>query len=259
MKTKLSIPVMLDSIVLSIPSKAFANYIGQRYLSKANIRRVKLIEQKFGVKYVFDDVFPPDILWNDYGERLDFLPKENDVIVDVGANIGDWSIVVGKHYRARVIAVEPSPRPFELLLKNIRINGLHEHVIAINCALFSEDKEISVYIDDSSGYAFLRRQDQLASRVLAKTLDGLLKELDVSRVDLIKIDTEGFEHEVLKGAMKTISKLKPRIIVEVHSEELRKAVIACLLKNEYVLVHEKINFFYDPHLSITSILYLSPQ
>jgi FkbM family methyltransferase len=258
---KFSLPVIVDAAILSISSnsvlsKVFANYIGQQYLSRVNARRERLIEQKFGVKYIFT-LFPPDMLWNDYGERVDFLPKENDLVVDVGAYIGDWSVIVGKYYKAKVIAIEPSLMPFKLLLKNIQLNGLNNQIVAVNCALFSEDKEIPMGFINSSDYAFYGKQDQSTSKISAKTLDTLLlKELNVSKIDLIKIDTEGAEYEILKGAMETISRLKPKIIVEVHSDKLRNDVIETLRANGYELVHEKTNFVFADS-GVCSILYLS--
>ena len=258
---KFDVAVMFDSLILSICtssvlSKVFANYVGQQYLNRVNARREKLVEQKFGVKYVFK-AFPPDMLWNDYGESFDFLPKQNNVVVDVGANIGDWSIIVAKYYKAKVIAIEPSFVPFKLLLKNIQLNDLQEQVIAVNCALLSEDKEIMMSIAESD-YAFYGIQEKHKSKISAKTADTLLlKELNVSRIDLLKIDTEGSEYDILKGALEMISKFKPRIIVEVHSEELRRNVIKILVNSGYMLAHEKINF-YNVKSGICSILYLSP-
>lgn len=272
-KTKLSAYVLMDSIITFILSSTnnfgktvSSNYLFQQYSTRVATRRLKVVEEKFGVLYGFTGVFPPgippDTLWNDYGQRLDFLPKEHDVVFDVGAYIGDWAVIVGKHYKAKVIAVEPSERAFECLLDNIHLNGLDEQIVAVNYALSSEDGEISMHIDEGSGFAVsTTKPAQLTAKTQARTLDSLLKEIKVSRIDLLKIDTEGFEYEILKSATSTIAAFKPKIIVEVHSDTLRENVIMILLKNRYVLVNEKINFFnpYQYHKKLVSVLYFSPQ
>jgi len=108
-------------------------------------------------------------------------------------------------------------------------------------------------IEETSGYV---HPSTLAKeiKVPTKTLDTLLKELNISKIDLIKIDTEGFEYEILEGAGETISKFKPKMIVDVHSEELREKIIRFLLKN-YSLVYEKVNS-YEP---LISVLYFAPK
>jgi len=273
MKTKLSKYVLLDSIITFILTgannfgkKVSGNYLFRQYLTRVDVRRLKVVEEKFDVIYGFTGVFPPgippDTLWNDYGQRLDFLPKENDVIIDVGAYIGDWAVIVGKYYKAKVIAVEPSKRAFQCLIDNIHLNSLDEQIVAVNYALSSKDGEISMYIDEGSGFAVSTTQpDQVTCKTTARTLDSLLKELSVSRIDLLKIDTEGFEYEILKSAMSAITRFKPKIIVEVHSDTLRENVMKILLKNRYVLVNEKINFFnpYKYHKKLVSVLYFSPK
>jgi FkbM family methyltransferase len=267
MKTKLNISVLVDSIITFALTQSenkfrkttFGDYLFRQYQVRVHARRQKMVEERFGVTYDSTRFFPCDTILNDYGQRSDFLPKEHDVIVDVGAHIGDWAIIVGKYYKARVIAIEPSKRPFQSLLDNIHLNGLGEQIIAMNCALFSEEKEIPVHIDEGSGFAVsTTKPDQATCKTRARTLDSVLKELKASRIDLLKIDTEGFEYEILKGATSTISRFRPKIIVEVHSETLRESVMRILLKSRYVLVYEKINY-YNPYQDIISVLYFSPQ
>jgi len=62
------------------------------------------------------DVFPSDTYWNDYFRREDFLPKRDDIIVDIGAAIGDYSLIAAK-LGTEVIAIEPSPKSFPIFVK----------------------------------------------------------------------------------------------------------------------------------------------
>src|SRR5208282_3765218 len=107
-KTKLSKYVLVDSIITFVLTSTnnfgkpvSGNYLLRQYSTRVGARRLKVVEEKFDVKYGFTGVFPPgippDTLWNDYGQRLDFLPNEHDVVIDVGAYIGDWAVIVGKY------------------------------------------------------------------------------------------------------------------------------------------------------------------
>jgi len=185
-------------------------------------------------------------------EEKIFWPKKDDIIVDIGAAIGDYSLIAAK-LGAKVIAIEPSPKSFPILLKNIKLNKMEDKINPIRCALSSKEGTLTVSIDETSGYI---HPSTLAKgiRVPTKTLDSLLKELNIQKIDLIKMDTEGFEYEILEGASEVISKFKPKMIIEVHSKELREKVIKFLLLRNYSLVYEKVNF-YEP---LISVLYFAP-
>jgi len=201
------------------------------------------IERKYHVKIVYKGAryLAPDVFWKDYFQEADFLPT-GKIVVEVGASIGLFAIVAAKFYQAeKVIAIEPDKESFSFLLKNLKINNLNDKVIPLNIATFDIDGEIPLHL-------FLGAHP---TKVLAKKLDSLVEELNLNRVDLLTIDTEGSELNVLKGATSLLSTLKPRIIVEVHSKQLREEVIRLLSSFGYVPVHEKINFF-EPY---TSVLY----
>jgi len=130
---------------------------------------------------------------------------------------------------------------------------MEDKINPIKCALSSKEGTLTVSIDETSGYVHPSTLEK-EIEVPTKTLDSLLKELNISKIDLIKMDAEGFEYEILEGASETISKFKPKMIVDVHSEELREKIIRFLLKN-YFLVYEKVNS-YEP---LISVLYFAPK
>jgi len=226
---KLNFPILLDSMLsflLSFVKYFFGNLplILSNYLKMTESRKVKLIQKLFGVKYYYVD-FPPDIYWNDYFRIEDFLPEEDDTVVDIGATIGDYSVIAVK-LGAKVVAIEPSSKSFSLLLKNIKLNKFENKIIPVRCATYSKDEKLTFSIDETSGYLYPCSKLPLRNKikVVAKTLSTLLGELNIQKIDLIKMDTEGFEYELLKGAKNSISKFKPKIIIETHSEELRRQV-----------------------------------
>jgi FkbM family methyltransferase len=220
-------------------------------------RRAKAVEARYGVKYIACAYFPPDIIWGDYSQVDSFLPSPHSVVIDVGANIGDWSIIVAKFYNAFVVAVEPVVSLFKNLEMNVQLNSLNNCVKLVNCALGDHAGTVHLNYDANTGYASASdgrdrtEGEEKADNYPVETLDNLVTRLNLQSLDLVKIDVEGNEFAVLKGSTQTIVRFKPKIIVEVHSPLLKKQVLELMSQYNYLLIHEKVNF----HNSI-SVLYL---
>ena len=158
--------------------------------------------------------------------RYEFKIRENfhleeGIFLDIGANMGKYSILVGKELgdRGRVLAFEPLPKNYEMLKKNITLNNL-KNVAALDTACGSENKSSDLFIDsrNTGGHSLVRETDQKI-RINVKKLDNIIEDLKLNRIDLIKIDVEGAESDVLKGAVATVKKFRPKIIFESESEE----------------------------------------
>ncbi len=166
-----------------------------------------------------------------------FTPKEGDIFVDVGAHIGKYTIIASKRVGAngKVIAIEADPDNFDLLNRNIQLNNL-SNVIALNYAVYSKEETIKLYLpstgrgggDESSSYTEYNtimsdraaRGDEKFVKVKANTLDYLLQSnmMKQEEVNWIKIDVEGAEYEVLKGAKGILSKCTDiTLLIEVHN------------------------------------------
>ena len=165
----------------------------------------------------FHGYYEPEII--NYIKK--YLPK-GGTFVDVGANVGMHSLIASKTVGANgnVIALEPVGTHMERLMRNFELNGLNNAVFLQLAAsdvggkaLFylpkSEDKGIGSLYKDTKNFL---EGDIEESLVKTKTLDEILK--DKTRVDFIKIDTEGNDGKVLMGALKTIEKFQPVIIFE---------------------------------------------
>jgi FkbM family methyltransferase len=145
------------------------------------------------------------------------------IAVDVGANIGTLTLILGEVVGegGRVIAIEPQPEEYEKLVENIALNRMAQ-VKPIRCALSDSPGRLTLYSPDqtdanrskSSLYAANVGQGALEIPVEVTTLDALLSAERCKRLDLLKIDTEGHEWKVLLGAQESIKQYRPYVIFE---------------------------------------------
>lgn len=137
-------------------------------------------------------------------EEISFLlnrfPK-NGVFVDVGANIGFWSLRFSQAYpEASIISIEANPETFKVLSENININRF-ENINAIEVGVSDENKQIPFYLHDNNNrgadsfaeYASGRKKKLLIS---VRPLNEIFAEVGVRKIDIMKIDIEGFEERV---------------------------------------------------------------
>jgi FkbM family methyltransferase len=137
--------------------------------------------------------------------------KKGDVVVDAGARIGTFaakaSPVVGE--KGKVVAIEPEPRNFARLVKNIEANRF-ENVIAVQKMLWSQPQASTLYLSayGAAHSAFCHEFYNSTGEsipVEADTLDNILRDLGIPAVNFIKMDIEGSEGEALKGMKKTLA------------------------------------------------------
>ena len=152
------------------------------------------------------------------------LIDQTSTYVDVGANIGYYTVLFGKHLRDRgqVYAFEPDERNFEILTRNLQINWIDKkNILAENFAVGSENGTADIFRHNTKpGNTSLLPQSSVGTSDISKfvvskvTLDDYFAERDVS-IDVMKVDVEGYELPVLIGAQNTI-KYSPniRLVVE---------------------------------------------
>jgi FkbM family methyltransferase len=161
-----------------------------------------------------------------------------DTFIDVGANIGLYALIAAIENRRRnVYAFEPVKRIFDNFKKNVEINKLTN--LAVNCSAitnFVGDTKIYIPSEDIPlSASTLRgfRNVHEAITVKALTLDYFVVANNVSKVDIIKIDTEATEHLVLEGAKMLLKRDKPIIICEVLKGRTENFLQSILNKFEY--------------------------
>lgn len=144
---------------------------------------------------------------HDMGFVLHFL-REEDFFLDVGANIGSYTVLASGAVGAETLCFEPVPKTFRHLLDNIHLNRLTDRVKAHNVAVGSEAGEIEMMADQDTVNRVITGETYAGETVKVPVV--VLDEILAGRVPkLIKIDVEGFETQVLLGAMRTL--VNPRL------------------------------------------------
>jgi len=171
-------------------------------------------------------------VYGEYGQHeADFflsLP-DHTVAVEVGANIGSLTLPISRYYKW-VYAFEPQPEIFKILAANLALNSLvNAHCFPYGCS--DENNEITLpHIDynhpnNYGAFELEKYQGQGDHKVRIVRLDDFL---DPPALDLLKVDVEGMELQVLKGAEKLIQKFSPVIFVENDRAHHSKALIEYL-------------------------------
>lgn len=187
--------------------------------------------------------------YEEYETKL-FLSQINKemVVVDVGANIGYYTILAAS--RAKLVyAFEPDKNCFEILKKNVEVNKL-KNVKIFNQAVGDKKQKVGIKTNkENFGDNRINLPKSLSSKGGSRfdkrdlidciRLDDLIKE----KVDLIKIDVQGWEPEVVEGAKKMISKHRPILFLEYTPSEYKNNKMIEFLKSNYQSIRS-IDYWY---------------
>jgi FkbM family methyltransferase len=148
-------------------------------------------------------------------------------VLDVGANVGYYTLAAAARVgpKGRVIAVEPSPYAADRLAATVSANAI-EHVRIERLALGSRSADLPLYLPlpDNHAPSLLGDPGRASVTVPVRTLDACLPDWAVDRVDLLKLDVEGYEAEVLAGASVALSAGRIRaILCEFNDPWLQRA------------------------------------
>ncbi len=168
------------------------------------------------------------------------LASKPGQVIDVGANVGLYSVIAGVCSTDPVRAYEPVPRTFAELEANLERNRLTERVALRRAAVGATSGRVSFHVPfgESPSSASLSPDGY-------RGLEGELIDVDVVRLDdeigdepiaLVKIDVEGHEHEVLDGMVGLLSKQQPPVILESNHDGPTSEVEARLRPHGYVFL-----------------------
>jgi len=172
--------------------------------------------------------------------------KQGITCLDIGSNIGYYATLESKLVgnRGKVICIEPSPINFQYLKKNLKLQ-MNSNTEAYNFACGDKDGNIKFLVSDSSNWSRVLENEPIpiddktvkVIDVPIKKIDSFLNDFPETKIDLIRMDIEGYEFHAFKGMTKTIERFKPLLIIEIHKIFLgnrkTKELLSELKKNGY--------------------------
>lgn len=199
-----------------------------RWLLRAQLGRERmLVEDRHGCRYrlphaaepvafslLAEGAYEPELV-----DLIDRHLPTGGVFVDVGANIGATLLPVMKRRagRLRAVAIEASPRVFPFLAENVRLNQV-AGVTCLNVAAHERDGEAEFFDAPVTHFGMGSLGAQFGAapvKVASRRLDGLLAEQGITQVDVLKMDVEGFESAVVRGAGRLLEgEVAPLVVFE---------------------------------------------
>jgi len=149
------------------------------------------------------------------------VEKTPEAIIDAGANIGLASIYFANKFpESHIIAIEPEASNFEMLIRNV---SPYPNVIPINAALWNRNEEINLVDPGLGKWGFMTQSGnyeeaslgRVTHRVQGMTINKIMNDNHLERIDILKLDIEGAEREVFIDSSSWINKVNA-LIVELH-------------------------------------------
>jgi len=213
--------------------------------------------------YEFKIIVPKSILYNtvitimdfglpllhkdDYEKKFKFPRREGpyelqsckiqkgDFVIDAGANMGIFSILVSERVgkNGKVFSFEPIKRTNNIFSKNIQINKI-KNCLNLKYALghTKEKKEFFISNNKLDAASMFKNKERAKKEIVKQIrLDDFMKDNNIKKLNFIKADIEGAERYLLEGAQETIKKFKPKISICTYHFENDKEIITKILKN----------------------------
>ena len=210
-------PAFIGSIlkkVLLVRRKVVSTNHGNFFVDPATI---------FGVRLIVDGEYEPLMI-----ETVEGVLKKGGVFVDLGANEGYFSVIASQVVgdEGRVVAIEPQGRLQEVIALNSEMSANSNSIELQKVAISDVDGFADLYLAPSgilgsSGLFNQTNYKNPTEKVFQLTLATLVSRLNISNIDLLKIDIEGFEYEAILGSKELFSQGRVRnIALELHDSTL---------------------------------------
>lgn len=162
---------------------------------------------------------------NEYGYNkngVSFKVEKGDYVIDGGACFGDTALMFAEDAGStgKVFSFEFVEDNLKVFHKNLELNPhLKDRIHLFENALWSNSKEnLFIYEDGAGSCATMDKLTQYALKIPSKSIDDLVKEHNISKIDFIKLDIEGAELNCLEGAKQTILKFKPKLAICIYHD-----------------------------------------
>lgn len=159
--------------------------------------------------------------------------REGDVVYDIGANVGFFTLLAAKLVggRGAVYSFEPLPRNLEYLRKHISLNDASAHVLDVALSSSAGTARFAVASSASMG-----RLDAAGDiEVRCETIDQLVRSGRIAPPRFLKIDVEGAEHDVLTGGAESLAQHRPLILLSTHGYRVHEECCAFLRAASYAI------------------------
>jgi FkbM family methyltransferase len=193
---------IIENIIINVPKKVFQ--VSGCWDKQENIWDRKLIE------------FANSLL------------NEGDTFFDIGSNTGSFSFL-NHNKNLKIHCFEPYSVVFDLLQETVDLNEFKGTHTLNQFGMSSHKSQVELKIpkyDGTGGSTIserpLRFDEYITENINLNTIDDYVRENDIEKVDLIKIDTEGHELFVLQGGIETLKKFKPKVIMEHHPFNMKQ-------------------------------------
>ena len=216
------------------------------FLSKK--KKIRIIKRdNINWKININDVIGSSLFFFGHFEKknINFFKNyisKNTCLIDIGANIGAFAIPFYFAYKNKIskaYAIEPDKKNYSLLKENLKLNKIENKIKTLNYIISYKNKVNKVYshypilTDSKKGKLFFREGN--VNKVRKRSLDELIFRKKINYI--LKIDVDGNEYHVIKGAQKFIKKYKPLILIEIS-----KSLISKLQFESLINILEKCNY-----------------
>lgn len=177
--------------------------------------------------------------------------KPNEVMFDIGANVGMYTMMAAVGRDVKVFAFEPEASNYFLLNENIKINEIHDNVAAWNSGVLDYDGHSTLYISDLGGFGrALHSVDQEVNFDLTPRTSAFKQGINVLTLstfcrnmkvipDHIKIDVDGLEHRIVEGNVEILSKAKT-VIIEIQNLKEHLLAVDIMLSLGFKLDRDQV-------------------
>lgn len=237
--------VSMHPLTRDAPYKAWRRFLGWQLTSRFQNERVvpwignQSLAVRHGMRGATASIYVGLQEFADMLLALHFLRK-GDLFLDIGSNVGTYTILASGVCRARTWAFEPDPNAATGLRRNIALNNLEELVDVYECALGSERAQIQFSKDLDTENKVVTASNLQTREVRQEALDDIIGENEPT---MIKIDVEGYEQRVLEGGRKVLKNPSLRVI---EIETVTRDITAILKEDEFCI------YYYDPYRRVLS-------
>ena len=217
------LPVRLKQIIPEYLGKLTRQSVVFRRTGRRKFLKFQVDAQSMS-DLILDEVFTSQVYFPAIDRRSDFTIKRNEVVVDIGANVGLFAACAANQTKGKVYCFEPSRTNFAALEQHRRINRL-DNMVLINKGISDRAESVKLYLHENNCGAhslILDKHDGLAfdeansEEVECISLKEAFDEYGIERCDFLKIDCEGAEGRILSALPSEYFKRIQRIAVEYH-------------------------------------------